>query len=135
MSSSYRYVAKVDRVGDRWRASIPGMPVEVMVDRLDQIPYHLGGSLVAYLGIPEDHIEVDFDVPGANRPPNPVVRARRSRIIAVAGQLAGGLGALLGVGMLAGTGAMVLVGGIATVAVCTLAESGWLSPRRPGASV
>lgn len=131
--TSYRYVAQVDRVGDRWRASIRGMPVEVVVDRLDQVPHRLTGDLVAFLGISEEHVEVDFEVPGANRVTGVAARARRARLAAVAGQAFGGVAALIGVGLVAGPGAMVLVGGLVTAAVCTLAESGWLSARRPAA--
>lgn len=127
--TTYRYLAKVERLGDMWRGSIPGMPVEVVTSRLAQLTNRLTPVLAAYLGIDETLIEVDFDVPGANRPTAQQNAARRWRRITEVGQWAGGLTALAGVASVAGTGVAAIVGGLALAAVCVVSEMG-IRPAR-----
>jgi hypothetical protein len=124
---TYRYLAKVDRVGDRWRGSIRGLPVEVLMPRLDQMTYRMGQALAAYLGVEPETLTIDYDMPGRA----PSKRRPDVRRLATIAQLLGAGVVLAGLLMLLGIGWTLLALGAVTVAVATLTEMNGLPRRKP----
>jgi hypothetical protein len=111
------YETRVRRRRGRWHVSVPALPRDAPVlklRKLDNAPALLIEQIAAYVGTSVNAVSVTV------RPPKRVPRKVRP----VAWQVAGGLGALGGVYLLAGLAVTLLIAGAAIVTLGALKESG-----------
>jgi len=114
-----RYRTEVRRRRGEWHVSVPALPRDapvIKIDKLGNAAPLLVEALAGYLGVAYSAIEVSVN--------QPVRRTLRSRVTAGAVQLAGAVGTLSGLYLLAGVPATLIAASVATVAVGTLREMG-----------
>ena len=116
------YQTQVRRRRGKWRVSVPALPADapiITTDKLANVAPALILEIAEYLGVNPSLISVDVRTPAKTRR-----RGLRARLTTTAVQAYGGLGALAGVYLAAGSAATLIAAGATAVALGTLRELG-----------
>lgn len=116
------YRTRVRRKRGQWHIDVPALPRDapvVVTRQLGNAAPLLISELAEYLGVSVDVIEVSIEHPHREKR-----RKLRDRLTADGMQLSGGVAALSGVYLAAGTAATLITAGSVITALAALRESG-----------